>query len=63
MISLPETPVNNINNPILLLGRHLVIAWQTESSAEKVGSNVDSGAFYVSVGATSAVTFDRNEGV
>ena len=51
----------NLDNPILLLRRHLVIARQTEPAPENIGSNVDSRAFYVSICAASAVALNRNK--
>lgn len=41
---LEEAPVNDLNNPILLLWRHLVITRQAKPSAENIGSYVDSRA-------------------
>ena len=58
---LEEAPMNNLNNPILLLFRHLVIARQAESSSENIGSYVDSRALYVSICTPSAVPLNRNE--
>ena len=55
--------MNDLNNPVLLLFRHLVIARQTEPTPESIGSYVDSTAFYVSIGAASAISLDCDEGV
>ena len=61
--ALQETPVNNLNNPILLLRRHLVIARQTEPASENIGSYIDSRAFYVSICTASTVALNCNERV
>ena len=61
--TLPETSMNNLNNPILLLFRHLVIARQTEPAPENIGSYIDSRALYVSICTASAVSLDCDEGV
>ena len=53
--------MNDLNNPVLLLRRHLVIARQTEPTPENIGSYVDSRAFYIGICAASAVPFDRDE--
>ena len=55
--------MNDLNNPILLLFRHLVITRQAESSSENIGSYVDSRALYVGICAASAVTLNRDERV
>ena len=55
--------MNNLNNPILLLFRHLVIAGKTQPSTENIGSYVDSRALYVSICAASAVAFNCDEGI
>ena len=36
----PKTPVNDVDYHILLLRRHLVVAWQAQPSSENIGSNV-----------------------
>jgi hypothetical protein len=60
---LQETPMNDLNNPILLLRRHLVITRQAEPSPENIGSYIDSRALYVSICAASTVALNRNKGV
>ena len=55
--------MNQLNNDILLLRCHLVIAWQTEPSTENISPYVDSRAFYISICAASAVPFDRDKRV
>ena len=55
--------MNNLNNPILLLFRHLVITRQTEPTTENVSSNIHSRAFYIGICAPSAITLNRNERV
>jgi hypothetical protein len=59
----PKTPMNNLNNPILLLRRHLVIAWQTEPTTENIGSYIDSRAFNISICTASAIALNRYERV
>ena len=61
--TLPKTPMNDLNNPILLLFRHLVIARQAQPSPENIGSYVHSRALYVGICAASAVTLNRDERV
>ena len=58
---LQKTPVNDLDNPILLLFRHLVIAGKAQSTPENIGSYVDSRAFYVGVSASPTVTFYCDE--
>ena len=58
-----KAPVNNLNNPVLLLFRHLVIAWQAEPTAENISPYVDSRALYISICAASTVSLDCDEGV
>ena len=53
-----EAPVNDLNNPVLLLRRHLVVGGQTQAAGEDIGSDVDSGALYVSICPSSAVPLD-----
>ena len=56
-----KAPVNNLNNPILLLRCHLIVAWQAQPSSEDIGTDVDSGPCYVCVGPASAVPLDRDK--
>ena len=37
---LEETPMNNLNNPLLLLFSHLVIAGKTQPSPENIRPNI-----------------------
>ena len=53
--------MNDLNNPILLLFRHLVITRKTQPSPENIGSNVDSRAFYIGICAASAISFYRDK--
>ena len=53
--------MNDLNNPILLLFRHLVITGKTQPSPEYIRPNVDSRAFYVSICAASAIPFNRDK--
>ena len=55
--------MNDLNNPILLLFRHLVITGKTQPSPEYIRPNVDSRAFYVSICAASTVALNCNERV
>ena len=55
--------MNNLNNPILLLRRHLVIARQAEPTTENIGSHVHSRALYIGICTPSAITLDRHERV
>ena len=59
----PETPVNNLNDPILLFRRHLVIGRQAQPSAEDIGSDIDPAPGYVRVRPASAVPLDCSKGV
>ena len=59
----PKTPMNDVDNYVLLLFCHLVIARQTEPSPENIGSYIDSRAFYVSICTSSTVALNRDEGV
>ena len=51
----------DLNVPVLLLFRHLVIAGKAKPSTENIGSDIDSRALYVSISAPSAVVLDCNE--
>ena len=55
--------MNDLNNPVLLLFRHLVITGKTQPSPENIGPNINSRAFYVGVGPTSAVALNRDKRV
>ena len=55
--------MNDLNDPILLLFRHLVIARQAEASAEEICADIDPLAFDVGVGPASSVALDGDEGV
>ena len=59
--TLLKTPVYNLYNLVLLFWSHLVIGGETESTAENIGSYVDSRALYVGICAASAVTLNRDE--
>ena len=59
----PEAPVNNVDNYILLLFRHLVIAGKTKPSTENIGSYVHSRALYISICAASAIPLNRDKRV
>ncbi len=60
---LQEAPMNNLNNPILLLFRHLVITRQAESSSENIGPNIHSRAFYISICTSSTVSLNCDKRV
>ena len=55
--------MNNLNNPILLLRSHLVIARQAEPTTENIGSYIDSRALYVSICTASAVALNCDKGI
>ena len=55
----PKTPVNNLNNPVLLLFCHLVITGKTQPAPENISSNVDSRAFNISICAASTIALNR----
>jgi hypothetical protein len=59
----PKTPVNDVDNYVLLLRCHLVIAWQTEPAPENIRSYVHSRALYVSICTASAIALDCDEGI
>ena len=58
---LQKTPMNDLDNPVLLLFRHLVITRQAEPSPENIGSYIDSRALYVSICTSSTVPLNRDE--
>ena len=62
-LSSAEAPRYYLNNPILLLRSHLVIARQTKPTSENIGSNVHSRALYVSICTTSAIPLNCNKRV
>ena len=55
--------MNDFDNPVLLLFRHLVIAGKAQPSTENISPYVDSRALYVSICTASAVSLDCDEGV
>ena len=59
----PKTPMNNVNNHILMLRSHLVIGRQTESTPENISSYVDSRAFDICICLSSTIAFNRDERV
>ena len=60
---LQKAPMDDLNNPILLLRRHLVIRGQAQPTTENIGSDVDSRPLNVRICTASAVSFSCNEGV
>jgi hypothetical protein len=56
-----KAPMNDLNNPVLLLFCHLVITGKTQPAPENIGSNVDSRAFNIGICMASAVSLDRDE--
>lgn len=61
---LEKTPVNDLNNPILLLRSHLVIGGKTtQPSPENICPYVHSRAWNIGICAASAVSLNRNERV
>ncbi len=61
--TLQKAPMNDLNNPVLLLFCHLVITGKTQPAPENIGSNVDSRALYVSICTASAIALNRNKRV
>ena len=55
--------MNNLNNPVLLFRGHFVVAREAKASAENIGPNVHSRAFYVSICAAPAVALNCDEWV
>ena len=60
---LSEAPVNDLDDSILLLRGHLVVARQAEASAEDVRADVQAGSGDVGVALSPAVALDRDESV
>ena len=58
-----ETTPNNLNHPLLLFGRHFVVAREAQPSGEDVGADVDAGAGDVSVRLGAAAAGARDERV
>ena len=56
-----KAPVSDLNNPILLLRRHLVVAGEAEAAAEEVGSDVDAAAGDIRVAPAPAVALPGDE--
>ena len=55
--------MNDVNNLILFLTRHLIIRWEAEPPTKDVSADVDAGTGDVGVGAAAAVAFGGDEGV
>ena len=55
--------MNDLDNYVLLLLRHLVIARQAQPSTENIGSYIDSRPLYIGICAASAVSLDCDEGI
>ena len=62
-IDLQKAPMNNLNNPILLLFRHLIIGRQAQSSPENIRSNILESAGNISICAAPAVSGSSNKRV
>ena len=60
---LQEAPMNNLNNPILLLRRHLVIARQAQAATEDISSYIYSRALNIGICAASTVSLDCDKRV
>ena len=55
--------MNVLNNPVLLLRSHFIVAGQTESTAENIRSNVYSDTCFVGISTAPTVAFNRDKGV
>ena len=55
--------MDDLNNPLLFLCRHLVVARQAEAAAEHIRADVDAAAGNIGVAASAAVALGCNEGV
>ena len=60
---LEKTAVDDVDNSILLLFRHLVIGRQTESAPENISPNVNTRTSDIGVRSSSAVTLYSHESV
>jgi len=54
-----KAPANNLNHPVLLLRRHLVVAWQAEPAVEDIRANVNGASRDVGVAPPPAVSLNR----
>ena len=55
--------MDDLNNPILLIGGHFVIGGEAEAAAEEIRADIDAGTFNICICAAAAVTFGGDEGV
>ncbi len=55
--------MNDLNNPVLLGSRHLVVGGEAEASAEEIRAYVDALSLDVGIGFAPAVALDGDEGV
>ena len=46
---LQKTPVNDLNNPVLLHRSHLIVARQAQPSSEDIRSDIHSGSGYIRI--------------
>jgi len=51
-----EAPVDDLDDPVLLLRRHLVIARQAQASVEDIRSHIDATAHNVRITSRAPVT-------
>ena len=64
LLTSPKTPVNDIDNHVLLLRGHLVVARKAEAAIEQIGAHVSSRlASDISVGGRATVALPRHERV
>ena len=57
----PKTPMNDLDNYVLLLRRHLVITRQAEPATENISPYVHSRAFNIGICAASTIALNRYE--
>ncbi len=55
--------MDDLNNPVLLLRCHPVIAGQAEASAEEIRADANAGALDIGIGFTPAVALSGDEGI
>ena len=53
--------MDNLNDLVLLLRRHLVVARETQAAAEDVRADVNAGTSYVGIAAGAAIALSGDE--
>ena len=56
-----KTPMNDLDNPVLLLFCHLVIRGKTQPTPKNIGSYVYSRALYIGICASASIPLDSYE--